>query len=212
MCMWFMGVVIFFIAPINNIYRMVTNMDDRGQRINKITVNVDKKYGEVRIIFYRTNTKLGEISDEDLDLPSFDSAGVSLNAYKEYCKDFVIEFIDQGGIPGFYYEPKSDGKSVKYDPSNFRNGIKEYIANVIGDKYEYSFPLTEQVNITEQYKDKYIKNANGIFNVNLTQYDITISVLGEIKSGQLCRPRAMEYNGDRMAFNITNINRIVKSS
>lgn len=187
-------------------------MEQVGQRINKITVNVDKNYGDVRIILYRTNTKLGELTDEDLNLPSFIESGVSINAYKEYCKDFVIDFIDKGGIPGFYYEPKAEGMSMKYTPSEFKSGIRGYAENILADRYEFSFPMTEEVNIIEQYKDKYIKDATGIFDCLLMQYDIKFKIFGEIKSGQLCRPKTIEYNGDRMAFNITNINRIIKQS
>jgi hypothetical protein len=73
-------------------------------------------------------------------------------------------------------------------------------------------PMTEEINIIEQYKDKYIKEATGVFDVSLMQYGLRFRVFGEIKSGQLCRPRTIEYNGNQMAFNITNINRIVKQS
>lgn len=187
-------------------------MEQAGQRINKITINVDKNYDSVRIILYRTNTKLGELTDEDLNLPSFQVSGVSINAYKEYCKDFVIDFIDKGGIPGFYYEPKAEGKGVKYTPSEFKSGIRDYIGTILNDRYEFMLPMTEEINIIEQYKDKYIKEATGVFDVSLMQYSLRFRVFGEIKSGQLCRPRTIEYNGNQMAFNITNINRIVKQS
>lgn len=181
-------------------------------RINKITVNVDKKYGDVKISLYKTNELLGILTDDDLDLPQFTTSGVSLKAYQMYCKDYVIELIDKGGIPGYYYEPKSEGNSIKYDNGTFKKKISEYISDVLDDKHEYKILMTEKIDATEKYKDGYIKNATGEFNVKLLQDDIEITILGEIKSGQLCRPRIMRYDGDEINFNITNINRIVKMS
>ena len=59
-------------------------------RVNKIAVNVDKDYDEVKISLYRTNSLLGTLSDEDLDIPQFSQSGVSLKAYQLYVKDYVI--------------------------------------------------------------------------------------------------------------------------
>lgn len=179
-------------------------------RVNKITVNVDKKYGGVKISLYKTNTLLGTLTEDDLDLPLFTESGVSLKAYQMYCKDFVIELLNKDGIPGFYYEQKSENKSIKYSNSTFKSGVTDYIKSMLGDRYEYKVLMTERLDITERYKDGCIKNATGEFDVRLTQYDIKIVVVSEIKSGQLCRPRVIKYNGTEYSFNITNVGRIIK--
>lgn len=179
-------------------------------RVNKITVNIDKKHDEVRISLYKTNDLLGILTNNDLGLPLFSSSGVSIKAYQAYCRDFVIELLNNGGISGFYYEPKSENQSIKYDQSTFKKGTVEYIDSILDDRYEYKVPMTERIDITERYKDGYIKDAVGEFDVRLTQYDIKIVVISEIKSGQLCKPKIIKYNDIEYNFNITNINRIIK--
>lgn len=179
-------------------------------RVSKISVNVDKRCDDVKISLYKTNDLLGILTDEDLNLPPFSMSEVSMKAYQAYCRDLVIELLNNGGIPGYYYEPKSEGSSIKYDNAGFKSGIEKYIESVIGDKYGYTIPMTERLNVEERYKDGYIKNATAEFDVRLTQYDIKITVLAEIKSGQLCRPRTMKYGEDEYSFNITNVGRIIK--
>ena len=181
-----------------------------GTRVNKISITVNKKYDEVKISLYKTNDLLGILTEDDLDLPTFSQSGVSLKAYQAYCKDFVIELLNKGGIPGFYYEPKSENQSIKYDQSTFKKGVIEYIDSILNDRYEYKVPMTERVDVTERYKDGYIKDAVGEFDVRLTQYDIKIVVVSEIKSGQLCRPRIIKYDDTEYGFNITNVGRIIK--
>lgn len=179
-------------------------------RVNKITVTVDKKYGDVRISLYKTNELLGTLDEYDLNLPSFLTSGVSLKAYQSYCKDYVIELLNNDGIPGYYYEPKADGKSIKYDPTSFKKGIIEYIDGIIGDRYEYTIPMTDRIESTERYKDGYIKNAVGEVDVKIESYNVIFTVVSEIKSGQLCRPKIIKFRGVEYGFNITNINRIIK--
>lgn len=179
-------------------------------RVNKITVNVNKKYDEVKISLYRTNELLGVLTENDLDLPPFSTSGVSLKAYQSYCKDYIIELMDKGVLPGYYYEPKSEVQNVKYDTGTFKKGISEYIADILNNKYEYKVLMTERIDTVEKYKDGYVKDATGEFDVRLLQYDIDFVVIGEIKSGQLCRPRVFRYNDTEYNFNITNVNRIVK--
>ena len=178
-------------------------------RVNKITVTVDKKY--VKISLYKTNELLGTLDEYDLDLPSFLTSGVSLKAYQSYCKDYVIELLNNDGIPGYYYKPKAEGRSIKYDPSSFKKGIIEYIDGVIGDRYEYIIlSFTERIESTERYKDRYIKNAVGEVDVRIKTYDVQFTVISEIKSGQLCRPKVIKYKDEEFGFNITSINRIIK--
>lgn len=185
-------------------------MDDKI-RVNKITVTVDKNYDDVRVSLYKTNELLGTLTEEDLNLPLYSESGVSLKAYQSYVKDFVIELMNIDGIPGYYYEPKAENEGIKYDPSVFRKGVNDYIEQIIGDKYEYILLMNDGVEVTDRYKDNYIKDATGRFDIRLTQFDIVITILSEIKSGQLCRPRTMEYDGVEYSFNITNVGRIIKA-
>lgn len=179
-------------------------------RVNKITVNVNKKYDETIISLYKTNELLGSLSEDELCLPLFSTCGVSLKAYQAYCKDFVIELLNNDGIPGYYYEPKQETQGVKYTEYVFKSGVSEYIDSILADKYEYNVRKTERIEVVDRYKDGYIKNAIGEFDVKLTQYDINIVIISEIKSGQLCRPKVFMYNDCEYSFNVTNINRIIK--
>lgn len=182
-------------------------------RVNRITVNVDTKYDEVKVSLYKTNELLGTLSDEDLELPRYTTSGVSLKAYQTYCKDFVIELMNNGGIPGFYYEPKQSIDRVKYNDVTFKSGIAEYIKSMIDERYEYKLLMTERINVADRYADGYISNATGEFDIKLTQFNnIVITILSDIRSGQLCRPKKMVFNGYEYGFNITNIGQIIKST
>lgn len=196
------------IVELPTIYIRRNNMGDI--RVSKISVNVDKKYDDVKISLYKTNELLGILTDEDLNLPPFSTSEVSIKSYQSYCRDLVIELLNNGGIPGYYYEPKSESNSIKYDNSGFKSGIEKYVESIIGNKYGYTMPMTERLNVEERYKDGYIKNATAEFDVRLTQYDIKFVILAEIKSGQLCRPKTIKYNDNEYSFNITNVGRIIK--
>ena len=179
-------------------------------RVNKITVNVDREYGNVKISLYKTNILLGTLTENDLNLPLFSEDKISLKAYQMYCKDFVIELLNNGGIPGFYYEQKSDNDSIKYDNGTFKSCVSDYINRLLDNKYEYKILMTDRIEVSEKYKNGYIKNAKGEFDVRLIKYDIIITIISEIKSGQLCKPKKIMYNNNEYGYNITNVGRIVK--
>ena len=184
--------------------------EDSKIRVNKITVNVNKRFDETKISLYKTNEFLGTLDDIDI-IPQFSTSGVSLKAYQEYCRDFVIEMLNNDVIPGYYYEPKSENQSVKYDTSEFKKGVLGYIESILGDKYEYQVLLTEEIDIIDRYSDGCIKNATGEFDVKLLQFDIIITIISDIKSGHLCRPRIFRYDDMEYSFNITNVGRIIRS-
>lgn len=180
-------------------------------RVNRITVNVDKHTDDTIISLYKTNTLLGTINADDLEIESFHRSGVSMKAYQAYCKDIIINLLDNGGIEGYYYDPKEEREGVKYDASTFGSACMEYVGNVIGDNYDWKRTYADEMLQTEQYNDKYIKNAKGSFEVVINGFDIRLQIIAEIKSGQMCRPRTFIYDGIEHTFNITNINKIIKS-
>ena len=180
-------------------------------RVNRITVNVDKATDDTVISLYKTNTLLGTINADDLEIDSFQKSGVSIKAYQAYCKDIVVNLLDNGGIDGFYYDPKEEREGVKYDISAFGKACMEYVGNVIGDSHNWKRTFTDNVTQVDQYNDKYIKNAKGSFEIMITGFGIKLQILAEIKSGQMCRPRLFVYNGIEHTFNITNINKVIKS-
>lgn len=184
-------------------------------KVNRIAVNVNVAEDTTDVTLYKNNTPLGFIPEDSLEIPTFSNSGVSLKAYQLYCKDIVENLLENGGIPGFYYEPKEEptgekSEPIKYDVSEFRKKTAEYIKKVLGDDYE--FTMTDEdnrINI-EQYADMFIKNARIDFGVTIKEPRISLMICGEIKSGQMCRPRMMIYNGQEMKFNITNVNKISK--
>jgi hypothetical protein len=183
-----------------------------GIRVNKITVSVDTKDNDTKISLYRTNQLLGSLTDDELHIESFEESGVSVKAYQMYCKDVVINLLDNGGIKGFYYEPKTEATSIKYTISEFRNKCKDYITGVVGDTYEFNMTQNDIEHSIDRYKDKYIKDATVDFEVLLKQYNIRFKVRAEIRSGQACRPKVFIYNNTEFNFNVTNINKVVKSN
>jgi hypothetical protein len=179
-------------------------------RVNRITVNIDKNTDDTVISLYKTNTLLGVINADDLEIDSFQKSGVSAKAYQAYCKDIVINLLDNGGIDGYYYDPKEERTGMKYDASSFATACMEYVSNVIGDNYEWKRTQNDEVDL-EQYGDNFIKNGRGLFEIRIEGYDAKLKIIAEIKSGQMCRPRAFIFQDKEYTFNITNINRIIKS-
>ena len=180
-------------------------------RVNRIAVHVDKQNDDTVISLYKTNTLLGIINADDLEIESFQKSGVSMKAYQAYCKDIIINLLDNDGIEGYYYDPKEERDGVKYDVNAFTSACMDYVDNIIGDNYNWKRTHNDDVPQLEQYNDKYIKNARGLFEIIIDGYDIRIQVVAEIKSGQMCRPKTFIYNDIEYPFNITNINRIIKS-
>lgn len=181
-------------------------------RVNRITVNINKKTDDTTISLYKTNTLLGVINADDLEIESFQKSGVSAKAYQAYCKDIVINLLDNDGIEGYYYDPKEERTGVKYGASEFAMACMEYVGNIIDGNYDWKRTYDDNILQVEQYADKYIKNAKGLFGISIDGYDIKLQIMAEIKSGQMCRPRTMVYEDKEYTFNITNINRIVRSA
>jgi hypothetical protein len=183
-----------------------------GIRVNKITVRVNMRDNDTTISLYRTNQLLGTLTEDELHIESFEEAGVSIKAYQMYCRDIVTNLLDNGGIKGLYYEPKSESTTIKYTIGNFREKCREYVKTTIGEAYEFQMTQNDIEHTVDRYKDNYIKDAVVDFEVLLKQYNIRFKVRAEIKSGQACRPRIFIYNNTESNFNVTNVNRIIKSN
>lgn len=181
-----------------------------GIRVNKISVSMDKY--DTKVSLYKNNQLLGYLYADDLGLDPVNKYNVSIKAYQTYIKDMVINLLDNGGFNGYYYEPKQENMSVKYDNGSFLKRSREYVEDVIGDRYD--FILTNDNNEIEadRYNSGYIKDALVGFTLILKGYDIRMTLKCQIKSGQWCRPRVFEYDGIEYNFNITNINKVVKNT
>ena len=180
-------------------------------RVNRIAVKIDKKTDDTIISLYKTNTLLATIDADDLDIDSFQKSGVSAKAYQAYCRDIVINLLDNDGIEGYYYDPKEEKTGVKYDQSGMVTACMEYVTNIIGDRYNYKQTFNNEVLEMEQYGDKFIKNAKILVEVLIESYDLRIQVVAEIRSGQMCRPKLFMHNDNEYQFNITTINKLIKS-
>ena len=105
-------------------------MDISKIRVNKVTVNVDKHDGTT-ISLYKTNNLLGILTEEDIDIPPFHSSGVSLKAYQMYCKDFVIELLNNDGIKTNYANPNT----LEFDTYPDKVVIKDNEVNIYYNIY-----------------------------------------------------------------------------
>lgn len=180
-----------------------------GIKVNRISVNVDKY--DTRISLYKTNQLVGFFYGDDIGVDPIAKCGVSLKAYQMYIRDLVINLLDNGGIEGYYYEPKQDSAGVKYDVTSFAKKMQEYVQDTIGEKYE--FMLIRDYNMeVEKYKDGYIKDAVARMKLILKNEDLEMILICMIKSGQACRPRTIEYKNEEYSFNITAVNKLVKQS
>lgn len=192
-----------------------------GQRVNRVAVQLN---GDGAIIsLYRTNTKLGEVTNEDLAIPEFKQSNMpNKMVYMNYCRDFMINLLENGGIEGYYYEAKQtvedDGKPKKYDKATFENGaynmLTKTMDTILGSthiKYEIMRHDT-QIEVTEKYKDNYVKYAKADFSVSIEAGNKceVIIVPVHMKSGQMCKPKTIIHDGIERSLNMTIINNIMR--
>ena len=182
-------------------------MDEVLSKINRITVQVDMEEDEAIINLYKTNQLIGRVEYQKIDILSPRDSELSIKAYCEYAKDVMINLIENGGLNGFYYEEKQKIEGIKFGMSEFRSGTKDFISKIL-DEIEFTMTGNDTNQLVEQYGDGFIKNATVDFGIAIK--DIRLQVRSEIKSGQLCRPRTMIYDGEEQVFNITNVKHIMK--
>ena len=198
--------------------------EDKLMRVNKVTVYVGTEVGERSVItLYRTNSKLAEITNNKLDIPDFIDADVDKNTYQAYCKEVVINLLENGGIEGYHWEPKqteSDTTTVrKFDSSTFRTEAISRVVEIL-DSLTADTDITHDVikfrddgvDITDRYKDKNIKFGSTNVTVNIKRYDTTIqaTIAVEIRSGQMCKPKIFTIDGIQHQLNITTLTRMFK--
>lgn len=193
-----------------------------GQRVNRVAVLLN---GDGAIVsLYRTNTKLGEVSNTDLGIPNFKQSSMpNKMVYMNYCRDFMINLLENGGVEGYYYEAKQttddDGKPKKYDKGTFESGAHDMLAktldSILGGNTSIKYEIMKydtQVEVTEKYKDNYVKYAKADFSVSLeagSKCEVII-VPVHMKSGQMCKPKTIVYDGIERSFNMTTINNIMR--
>lgn len=196
--------------------------EQRGQRVNRVAVLLN---GDGAIVsLYRTNTKLGEVSNEDLAIPNFKQSNMpNKMVYMNYCRDFMINLLENGGVEGYYYEPKQtvegDGKPKKYDKGTFESGAYDMLTRVmdgiLGSSAHIKYEIMRydtQVEVTEKYKDNYVKYAKADFSVSIESGDKceVIIVPVHMKSGQMCKPKTVVHDGIERSLNMTTISNIMR--
>lgn len=193
------------------------------QRVNRIAVLLS---GEGAIVsLYRTNTKLGEVSNLDLGIPDFKHSNMpNKMVYMNYCRDFMINLLENSGVDGYYYEAKQtveDGKAKKYDKSTFAEGAYDILTrtmdNMLNSSAHIKYGIMRndtQVEITEKYKDNYIKYAKADFSISLEAGDKceVIIVPVYMKSGQMCKPKTIIHDGIDRSLTMTSINNILRGN
>jgi len=188
------------------------------QRVNKITATFSGD--KVIITLYKTNTKLGSITNEDMQIPNIqDTKITNKNAYMEYCKDVAKNLLMNGGIPGLYYEENPDEPTCqssspkKFDKPTFLNISTQMVTDML-TQMGIDYTLVDKsdgigyVTITEAYKDQYIKYGSTLISVDIGGH--TIDIVVEIRSGQLCKPKIFKHNNIELSFNATNIRKVTK--
>lgn len=185
------------------------------QRVNHIAVNVGNCITDISL--YRTNQKLGELTNRDLDIPAFEDCGLDNKMlYANFCRDFVIHLLNRGGIDGFYYEAKqevTDDTPRRFDNSNLMKTATDTVTRILTEMLEGTQAKLQsctiaQVDVQDRYKDKYIRNGKVDVICNLKypdKYDLQLTIPVEIKSGQLCKPKEMHTPTETYKLNITNI-------
>lgn len=186
-------------------------------RVNRVSVSIGDEYDPAIISLYRTNTKLAEITSEQLEIPLMcEVPDVSKVKYQQYCKDLVIHLLERGGIQGYYWEPKkvqtdADGKELvrKFNKSAFRQEAMNRLSAML-DQMEIQYKINQYaddtVDVTEKYKDGNIKYGTTNIIVTVGQHNITVPF--ELKSGQMCKPKTFVLDSTTYSLNTTNIKKL----
>lgn len=190
-----------------------------NQRVNKVTVSLEGDGAKISL--YRTNTRLGELTNADIGVPSFaDSKLPNKQVYTNYCRETVVNLLNNGGVDGYYYDPNNHANTgglprkfdkvllVKHGRDMVFDTINSTVENLAG--VEVEIPDSEEyieAHVSDVYKDGYIKYGHADFglkiNYNGNGKDITVPI--NIKSGQLCKPKIMVCDGTEKNINATNI-------
>ena len=195
-------------------------------RVNKVTVYIGERFEPSIITLYRTNTKLAEITNEQLEIPDFHESKVDRNTYQQYCKDVVINLLENGGIEGFYWEPKhvednpDGGQAVrKFNTSTFRSeavsrlsAIMDAMIDGTDITYEINKFKDDGVEVKERYKDMNVKYGSTDITMTATgKKSEAVKVTVELRSGQMCKPKIFTMSdGTTKQLNITTLNRMLR--
>lgn len=192
-----------------------------GERVNRITAVFNTEDG-VTMTLYRTHTKLLELSNKDIAVDSFKESGtVNKPAYMLYCKETLVNLLENGGVTGYYYDPKNNSEQSKSGiPSKFNEGTfidwaKTTVMGILDgmDLGENIVPdicdVEMMAHVTERYKDGNIKYAS--VNVPVRFNSVLAKVPVDIKSGQLTKPKKIEVKDEMKGFNPTTIKALVKA-
>lgn len=199
------------------------------QKVNKVTATINQDTGDTTITLYNNNQRIGSVSNFDIEVPIYEDCGIpNKSKYLSYCKDVIINLLQNGGVEGFYYEYKhvddaNNGKPSKFDKSLFitrsRAMINELLDDMLYERQEYTYRVSDNnkydgsnAEITQKYKDGYVKYGNADYTVTVTHggEDKVFTVSSYIKSGQLCKPKIMVYDENEVGFNVTNITKMFK--
>lgn len=187
-----------------------------AKRVNKVTARFD---GEMVVLtMYKTNDKLGTLTSKDIGMGEVIPEGVKKQAYLEQCKDVLVQLLNNNGVQGFYYDDASyqqeNGIPKKLDSVTFTSTAVNLLSESLGEIGEsaklddYSFNSDVRANITESYKDGYIKYASIVFPVSFTRDGLTFKgeVEVSVKSGQFCKPKSVTLDtGKTMNLNARNV-------
>ena len=191
------------------------------QRVNRISVSVGSDKDECSMIsLYKTNTKVAELTNRDIDVPDFKDSGTDRNTYQSYCKDVVTNLLQNGGIEGYYFDAKQDSSN---ETSGKKYGTAEFEAEAVKSVQNMLAEMTEGTDITyivstynnftdvaDRYGDGNVKFGLVIVRASITRGANTlnsrnIEVLVELKSGQMCKPKEFTMGSEKYQFNITSI-------
>jgi len=191
------------------------------QRVNRITAVYSDDM--VTMSLYKTHTRLTTLTNEDVGIKPFSESGASNKpAYTAYCKEVLINLLQNDGITGFYYDPKSqqeqeNGMPRKFDANTFATWSKQIVKDTITKMKLINTAIHVSdndiiPNITETYKDGHIKYANAEIPISIKHGDQSLgaSVLSEIRSGQMTKPKKFKVGDKELGFNPTAIKSIVK--
>lgn len=194
---------------------------DVTSRVNRIAVYVGDRHDKSIITLYRTNTRLVELTNDMVGIPDIHESGVDRNTYMQYCKDVIINLLENGGIEGFHWEPKkiergNNGEPIthKFNSGAFRSEAVSRVSAIMDElvdgsdiKYRIDMFADDTVDIKERYKDMNVKYGSTIITVNIGGGSIKIPI--EIRSGQICKPKSfIDAGGNTKQLNITTIRRI----
>lgn len=197
--------------------RKDTKGDDIVVTITRMTISYNKDEDTANIYLYSGNTMIHKLDSCEVGIKAFSKSGAkNKTIYLNYCKEYMINLITNGGMEGFEYKEsdttKQDGQITKIATISdmnayFINKVAEILKSLGYEQGVTVGPSLSSPDVSKRYKNGSIEYATAKNECNID--GILIQLELEIKSGQPCKPKWFIFEDKRYSLNGTNLRKVI---